>query len=191
MSGTVIFLTHAEVEIDPSVPVPDWGLNAAGRARHARFATDPALQGVAAIYASTERKAVEGAATVAEARGLPVQQDEALGENDRSATGYLPPEDFWPVVADFFAAPDVSTRGWETARAAQARIVGAVQKVVATAPATGDVLIVSHGGVGTLLRCHLAGREITRDEGQPHPGGGCWFDFGRAMDAPATAWSAI
>lgn len=191
MSDGVIFLTHAEVEIDPEVPVPEWGLSAVGRGRHARFATDPALDGVRSIYASTERKAVEGATAVAEATGLAVTQDQGLGENDRSATGYLPPDEFWPVVEQFFGAPDVSVRGWETARDAQARIVAAVERVLRGAPAEGDVLIVSHGGVGTLLRCHLAGTDITKDNGQPHPGGGCWFTFGRAMDAPASEWSAI
>lgn len=191
MSGRVIFLTHAEVEIDPEVPVPDWSLSDAGRARHARFSGSPALADVAAIYASTERKAVEGAQAAARALDLPVTEVAALGENDRSATGYLPPEAFWPVVDAFFAHPDTPVRGWETARDAQSRIVGAVRQVVEDAPAAGDVLIVSHGGVGTLLRCHLGGTAISKAEGQPHPGGGCWFAFDRDMTPPPTDWSAI
>lgn len=187
----VIFLTHAEVEIDPAVPVPDWSLNATGRERHARFATDAALNDVGAVFSSTERKAVEGATTVAEARALTLVQLDSLGENDRSATGYLPAEEFWPVVAQFFADPETSVRGWETASAAQERVVSGVKTAVEAAPAEGDILIVSHGGVGTLLRCHLTGQEITRDAGQPHPGGGCWFRFGRDMAGPPTDWSAI
>ncbi|MEM9735683.1 MAG: histidine phosphatase family protein [Pseudomonadota bacterium] len=186
----VIFLTHAEVEIDPAVAVPDWGLNATGRARHARFASDAALNDVGAVFSSTERKAVEGATPVSEARDLPLVQLDGLGENDRSATGYLPPDEFWPVVARFFAEPETSIRGWETARAAQDRIVSGVREAVDAAP-SGDILIVAHGGVATLLRCHLKSRPITQDEGAPHPGGGCWFRFDRAMATPPTDWTAI
>ncbi|MEM1385609.1 MAG: histidine phosphatase family protein [Pseudomonadota bacterium] len=187
----VIFLTHAEVEIDPAVPVPAWGLNAVGRARHNRFASDAVLNDVGAVFSSTERKAVEGATPVAEARDVPLRQLGSLGENDRSATGYLPPEEFWPVVAQFFTDPETSVRGWETARAAQNRIVSGVQTAVEAAPEEGDILIVSHGGVGTLLHCHLTGQEITKDAGQPHSGGGCWFRFGRDLAGPPTDWSVI
>ncbi len=185
-----LFLTHAEVEIDTSVPVPDWGLNAQGHARHARFAQDSELDCVRSIYASTERKARDAAVLVAEARGLDVETHPDLGENDRSATGYLPPQEFWSVVDQFFAAPDDSVRGWETARAAQGRIVRAAKAVLDAAPG-GDVLIIAHGAVGTLLCCALRGVEITRSEGQPHPGGGCWFAFNRAQSSAPTEWRAI
>jgi len=190
MSGEILFLTHAEVEIDPAVPVPDWGLNARGRERHAAFAGDPMLDGVVAVFSSTERKAIEGATSVAERLGLTVNQRAALGENNRSATGYLPPDEFWPVVDRFFADPETSVRGWERACDAQARIVEAVRAVLDEASA-GKVLIVSHGGVGTLLRCHLAGRAITRAEGQPNSGGGCWFAFSRDLTTAPTDWSSI
>ena len=51
------------------------------------------------IYASTEQKAMDGAAIVAERLGLSYGRDEALGENDRSSTGYIAPPEFWEVVA--------------------------------------------------------------------------------------------
>ncbi|MEM9756481.1 MAG: histidine phosphatase family protein, partial [Pseudomonadota bacterium] len=54
-SSRVIFLTHAEVTIDPDVPVPDWGLNPVGQARHAAFAERSEVGGVTSIYCSTER----------------------------------------------------------------------------------------------------------------------------------------
>lgn len=190
MNGQVIFLTHAEVEIDPEVPVPDWPLSSVGRVRHEWFARDPVFGDVRSIYASAEQKARDAAAISSAELGLPVSERVELGENDRSATGYLPPAEFWPVVDQFFADPDQSTRGWETARNAQLRITRATQSVVDDAP-PGDVLIVAHGGVGTLLRCRLLGREITKSEGQPHAGGGCWFAFDRAMSGAPTQWRAI
>lgn len=58
----VIYLTHPEVVIDPDVPVPDWGLNALGRARVAALAerlsgrlSDASLH----VVSSAERKALE------------------------------------------------------------------------------------------------------------------------------------
>lgn len=96
-------------------------------------------------------------------------------ENDRSATGFLPPAEFEAVADQFFARPDIGTRGWERACDAQARIVQAVEQVLPPEP-TGDILLVGHGAVGTLLYCHLAGLAIARDHDQP-PGGGYFFTF--------------
>lgn len=190
MSGRAIFLTHAEVVIDPKVPVPDWGLSPTGAARHAGFAKDPAIHGVRAIYSSTERKARQAAAIVGSSLDLSVNEREDLGENDRSSTGFLPEQEFWPVVEAFFAEPDASVRGWESARGAQTRIRQAAQAVMDDAP-EGDVLIAAHGGVGTLLRCNLMGIEITKSQSQPHAGGGCWFAFDRALTGAPTDWKAI
>lgn len=190
MSGNVVFLTHAEVVIDPNVPVPQWGLNDVGQARHAAFAADPALSDVTSIHSSHERKAVDGAQPVVARTVLPLHRHAYLGENDRRATGFLPPEEFWPVVDRFFGAPDESVRGWETARAAQSRIVKAVREVIGAAP-LGDVLIVSHGAVATLLRCHLKGCAINKAEGGPHPGGGNWFTFDRTLSGAPSDWRTI
>ena len=190
MSRPLIFLTHAEVAIDPALPVPDWGLTETGRARHADFARDPALKGVSAIYCSAERKAREGAAIHGEALGLDPVVVTALHENDRSATGYLPAEEFEATADRFFAAPDNPVRGWESARAAQARIVAALRTVGELDATGGPLLIVSHGAVGALLRCHLKGREITRAEDQP-AGGGCWFATDTTLEQAPQDWSRI
>lgn len=185
-----IFLTHAEVVIDPDVPVPDWPLNDLGRAQHARFAGDPALQQVGTIFCSDERKARDGAEITGAALGLEPRIRAALGENDRSATGYLPGPEFEAVADQFFAHPDDSIRGWERAVDAQARIVSAVRAALAEPRPEGDVLFVAHGGVATLLRCHLAGIPISRDHDQTG-GGGNWYAFAPQMTTAPTEWRAI
>lgn len=48
-------------------------------------------------------------------RALPLGIDPLLGENDRSATGYLPHEEFEAAANAFFEQPDASFCGWETA----------------------------------------------------------------------------
>lgn len=186
----IIFLTHAEVKIRPDEPVGEWALSDVGQARHAAFASDARLARVSAIYTSAERKAREGAAPVEAARSLKARAVTALGENDRTATGFLPPDAFEVMADRFFANPDDSVRGWERARAAQARVVAAVRTLADLDDTGGDLLIVAHGAVGALLRCHLLGREITRDEDQA-AGGGQYFVFDLAMTSPPSDWVRI
>jgi broad specificity phosphatase PhoE len=100
-----------------------------------------------------------------------------LGENDRSATGFLAQDEFEITVADFFAQPLQSIRGWEPAADAQARIVGAVEEAISQTPGDVDIAIVGHGGTGSLLYSHLAGLPIDRRYQQPATNGGNWFAF--------------
>jgi len=185
----VVFLTHAEVIMDPEVPVPEWGLSDLGRERHVRFASDPVLAKVCAVYSSEERKAREGAEIYAAALTVPHTAIHDLHENDRSATGYLPPDEFEEVADAFFATPEQSIRGWERAIDAQARVVRAVASIIAEGP-PGDLLIVAHGGVGTLLRCHLENVAISRSYDQP-AGGGNYITFDRKTLTPASGWIPI
>lgn len=189
-TGNLIYLTHAEVEIDPLRDITDWPLNEIGRGRHLRFASDERLARVAAIYTSTERKSVEGAAPVASHLFLTPTTLVDIGENDRSSTGYLPLEEFEATADLFFARPNERVRGWEAASAAQTRIVAAIERINLEHCIGDDLLVVAHGGIGALLRCHLLGREITRDEDQM-PGGGCFFMVGRDFKSPPTGWERI
>ena len=133
---------------------------------------------VRSIFTSSERKARDGAAIFAEGLGLHrYTVVDGLRENDRSATGYLPPEEFELTVSAFFARPEISVRGWEPASHAQTRIVGAIKNVRSLAPKSGDIAIVGHGGTGTLLYCHLAGFAIARSYDQPATNVGNWFAF--------------
>jgi broad specificity phosphatase PhoE len=171
----VLFITHPEVAIDPGTPVPSWSLSALGRERMERFAGALGDHGIAALWSSEERKAVEAAEIVARRLALELRRDERLGENDRSATGYLPRERFEALADRFFAEPGHSVEGWERAVDAQARIVRAVDHVLSRSPGEGAVAVVAHGGVGTLLLCALLGVPISRSHDQPAQGH--WFSF--------------
>ena len=86
---------------------------------------------------------------------------EDLGENDRSATGFLPPPEFERMADAFFANPTVSVRGWERAVDVQARIVAAVRAVAAAEEGAGDILVAAHGAVGALLdRCRVSSSDL-------------------------------
>ncbi|MFG1287174.1 histidine phosphatase family protein [Xanthobacter versatilis] len=186
-----LYLTHPQVAVDPAVPVPRWGLSEVGRARTRAFAARADLSPYRRIVSSTEVKAMETAALLAEALGLAVEVAEGLEENDRSATGYLPEAQFQQMADAFFARPQESVAGWERAQDAQARIVAAVTRTLAELQDHRQVpvLFVGHGGVGTLLLCHLAGYPISRIHDQPPVGGGCWFRAG--ADARPDRWRAM
>ena len=189
---TVYFVTHPDVLIDPAVPVPDWPLSLRGRERMARVRALPWIGRVRAVWCSAERKARDGAEILASHLGLSVQVLTELGENDRTATGYLPKAEFEVVADEFFARPHESVRGWERAIDAQRRIVGAVTAVLnASADGEGDIAIVAHGGVGALLLCHLRGDPIGRSHDQPPNNGGNYFAFDAATRRIHHGWKAI
>jgi broad specificity phosphatase PhoE len=177
---TVFFITHPDVAIDPAVAIPDWPHNSRGRERMRAIMGWSWARGVRRVFASSERKARDAAEILAAGLGLAGYGIvAALGEADRSATGYLPRQEFEETADAFFAHPQQSVRGWEPAARAQARIVGAVERV-ASHPPDDDLAIVGHGGTGTLLYCHLAGLPINRCYDQPATNGGNWFAFDRA-----------
>jgi broad specificity phosphatase PhoE len=182
----VRYLTHPQVQIDPAVPVPQWGLSPVGRARTEAVASDTWLANTTQIVSSGERKAVETAEIIASQLGLMIEIREAMHENDRSATGFLKPAEFEGVADQFFAQPHLSVRRWERAVDAQARIVREAEEVLAR-NRPGDVLFVGHGAVGTLLFCHHAGHPIDRVHDQP-AGGGHVFAFARHGRRVLHAW---
>lgn len=96
------YVTHPNVVVDAAVP---W------------------LRDVTALHCSNEQKAIDGAAIWAAHLGIGCTRHDDLGENDRSATGFLPPEEFERVADAFFAQPTQSVRGWERAVDAQRRVV--------------------------------------------------------------------
>jgi broad specificity phosphatase PhoE len=172
-----VYLSHPQVNIDPAVPVPNWELSEIGRIRAERAAAAPWVGAIRRIIASDETKAVETARIFAAAAGVPVEIVEGMGENDRSATGFLPPPEFEKAADWFFAHPDDSFHGWERAVDAQTRIVSAVKAALAWWPVDRPIVFIGHGGVGTLLKCWLRGMPISRTQDQNGGGGGNLFAF--------------
>ncbi len=68
--------------------------------------------------------------------------------------------------------------------------MAAVDGILGSWDSHGDIAIVSHGGVGTLLLCHLASWAIDRAHDQPGAGGGNYFAFGEDR-AVAHGWRPI
>lgn len=184
-----IYLSHPEVVIDPSISVPCWALSERGCDRAAVFARKLQYRGLSWIVSSTETKARETASIIGDILAIAPEHHEDMGENDRSATGFVPPERFEALANMFFAFPEKSVLGWETAREAQARIVGAVERVIGEHDREARILFVGHGAVGTLLRCALLAVPIARRHDQK--GAGNAFAFSLASRRVLCEWTPI
>jgi broad specificity phosphatase PhoE len=187
----VYLITHPDVVVDPNVPVPRWPLSARGLERMRMFLTHPFVPQIGSVYCSTEQKAIDAAAVLAAHCGVDYETVEALGENDRSSTGYLPAAEFQATADLFFAQPEHSVRGWETAAAAQRRIAGAVEAILARDTRHADVALVSHGGVAALFLCHLKRTSISRAAEQPGTSGGNYYAFDAATRSLLHGWKPI
>lgn len=187
----VYFITHPEVDIDPATPVPQWQLSERGRDRMRTMLKQPWLPTLTRLYASREQKAIDGAMILSDHLNIDYHTIAELGENDRSSTGYMPANEFESVADEFFAHPEKSILGWETAKDAQKRIVNAVQIILNATSATDTIGIVSHGAVGTLLMCKLQGLRISREYDQPGYGGGNYFTFERGSERVLHGWQPI
>lgn len=190
----VRYVSHPQVRISAEVPVPRWGLSDLGRARAEAMCRQPWIGDVDRIVCSQETKALETASIVAAATGISVEVRVDTHENDRSGTGFVPSERFEELADAFFAQPEHSVEGWERAVDAQVRVVEATADLFAD-DAAGDVMIVGHGGVGTLLLCHLLGVGIDRAEdqngGDAAPGGGNVWAYDRSRRSVVYRWRPV
>jgi broad specificity phosphatase PhoE len=185
-----LYITHPQIVVDPAVAVPRWHLSETGQTRARATAGSRWAACLRRIVSSDETKAVETAEILARGASLSVEIGADMGENDRSATGFLKPDDFEAAANWFFAHPDQSFNGWERAIDAQARIVAAIGSVLDQHDPALPIAFVGHGGVGTLLKCHLSGRPISRNHDQP-AGGGNLFAFRLADRALLSDWVAM
>jgi broad specificity phosphatase PhoE len=156
-----------------------------------KLLAQPWVEDIGAIVCSTEQKAIDGAEILARHLSIGFTMVEALGEIDRTSTGYLPQEEHAATARQLFAHPARSVRGWETACDAQQRIVEAVESVITGNPGDGHLTIVSHGAVATFYLCHLKGCPIRWEERQPGRFGGNFYCFEAESKALVHGWRPI
>ncbi len=147
----LILVRHSLPEFVTGVPASQWHLSAAGRRRCERLAGRLAAYDLAAIITSEEPKAVETGQIVARILDLPCETAAGLHEHERGVVTDMGNEgEFQDQVARLFEQPDKLVMGYETADQAHARFAAAVADI-ARQHASGNVAIVSHGTVITLL----------------------------------------
>lgn len=181
------YISHPNVHIDPNVEVPKWHLSDQGRRRATAMLDQPWVGDITRVISSDETKARETASLLAGHLGLDIEVRPATREVDRSATGFVAGEVHAALAARLFAEPDRSADGWETAAHAQRRMVDALADLLADD--AGDIAVVGHGGVGTLVLCHLAGDAI--DQRHDQPGQGHYWTYDRSSAAVVHRWVPI
>nr|WP_052389714.1 hypothetical protein [Belnapia moabensis] len=67
----------------------------------------------------------------------------------------------------------------------------AVEEVLTASAGCGDIAVIAHGGVGTLLLCRLRGDPIGRQHDQPLNNGSNYFAFDAATRRVLHGWKAI
>lgn len=187
----VYFITHPDVVIDPEIPVPRWPLSERGRERMKTLLAKPWINSLGSIYCSTEQKAIDGAAILTEHLSLGYEMVQGLDEIDRSSTGYLPHAEHATTAASFFADPERSIRGWETARNAQQRIIDTVEGLFEKDSGSKNIALVSHGAVGVLYLCRLKQCPISAAEGPAGANGGSYYCFEATSKALVHGWQLI
>jgi broad specificity phosphatase PhoE len=184
----IYFITHPEVTIDPAVKIPDWNLSEVGILRAQHMLNQPWISTIQTIFSSEERKAHQTAEIIAQHLQQQVFTDSQLGEIDRSASGFIPEPEFNMVVSQFFARPQQNIRGWEKATHAQERISRTFQTIIDTHP-NQNIAIVSHGGVGGLLVCHL--KKVPIHQRYTSPRLGSYFVYDSDEKVMAQEWRSI
>ena len=96
---TLYLITHPDVIIDPSMPVPDWPLSPKGVRRMSLALAQPWMTQLNSVFSSAERKAIDAAQLVADRFSLlPVVIPEGGDTNPQtSVIGRTPADDTQPV----------------------------------------------------------------------------------------------
>jgi len=135
----------------------DPGLRSEGRSQAGRLAAQLSAENIDAIYSSPLRRALETAELAARPLGLAVQVIDDLAEVDRYSSSYIPMEelrrdpDLWAVLA-----ASAGRDHGETKEGFRARVIAAIERIIATNPGM-RVVVVSHGGVMNAYLGHILG----------------------------------
>lgn len=137
----------------------DPGLAGSGRQQAQRVVQALAGEDVAALYSSPSRRALETAAPLATARGLPVVVEPGIAEFDLSDTSYVPVEELRAEADPRFEAlrrGDLYGAGVDPV-AFRARVVAAVEAVAARHPG-GRAVLFTHAGTLNAWGGHVLGQ---------------------------------
>ena len=150
MPTILYFIRHAQ-----SLPLahqaePDWALSPVGAAQARGLVPVLTVLGLQRLYSSPYRRCRDTLAPFAAAAGLPVARVADLRER-RIAGGWI--SDFREVWQRSWSDLDFALEGGETSRACRARVVAAVDAIVAR-HAGETIGIASHGNAIALFLSH-------------------------------------
>ena len=159
----LILVRHAlpvRVDVAPDGGAADPGLAERGFAQAARVVAALAGDRIDAVFSSPSRRALETAAPVVEALGLPLQLEAGIAEFDSDDPSYVPVEELkaagdprWKrlVRGELYTA-NVDPVAFRT------RVVEGVERVAAAHPG-GTAVLFTHSGAINAYAGHVLGQE--------------------------------
>lgn len=149
---TLHLVRHGPSVVDVSEPAASWTLDKAGWPDIVKLARR--LPSGALFFSSPEPKAVETAKLLTRE---PVEVVDDLRQQERLVPGWI--DDMVGTVVRAFLRPDVSAYdGWEPIAMTRKRVAGAVRSILRLHP-FGDVVLVGHATVWTLIVAELTAAE--------------------------------
>lgn len=155
----LILVRHAQPErIIGATTAADPGLTDIGGQQADRVPAALAAHEIARIVSSPQRRARDTAAPTATARELPVEIIDDLAEYDRDLPAYIPIEDAKTDFADAYARIKAGLLPEQIdGPAFTARVLTAIDGLVAAAAPTDTVIAFAHGGVVNVLLADILG----------------------------------
>lgn len=145
----LVLVKHAQPVLDGTAPAREWVLGRDGSVQAAALAAALRRFLPFRLASSTEPKALATARIVAAELGVAMQARAGLEELDRRTLPIMSREEHARLNARIFAEPSVPVLGRESADQAVTRFAAAV--CAEAESGTGDVVIIAHGTVISLL----------------------------------------
>ncbi len=160
----LLLIRHAlPLRVDDAGGPADPALSTTGLEQAERLAVGLAGEAIDAVWSSPMRRARETSGPLAGALGLDVTVDDDLAEFDRELSFYVPMEQIrgtddprWAQLVEEWSSAETEA----DRRAFRAKVVAAVERVVAASPGQ-RVAVVCHGGVINAYLSHILDIERT------------------------------
>lgn len=145
----IVFVRHAQTNIEPEVNSTLWTLSEGGRLAAAELAENSIFEGSAFIYSSLQPKAIDTAEIIGSILRVPVLQEAGLAELSSVTSGFI--EDYAATVHKLYAGEIQNINGGETLAEALERFNCAVGAIAAKHAGSSKIAIVSHANVLSLF----------------------------------------
>jgi len=166
----LVFITHPSVVIDEFTPIDQWNLSEEGIEQAQRLSSLQELSKFDTLYSSPEPKSVTVALMLSDYyhKLLPIDH-KVVGLKEIHGRRFIPPEIFKEATKMWFDNPTQNPNGWESLKEAQKRIVFTIENIMSKEK-DNTVVIVGHGGTGTLLKCSIKKVKPVIEEDQSSQG---------------------
>lgn len=168
----LIYITHPSVNIDKNVLPQFWDLSEKGFIEAEKLMDEYFWKDVKAIYSSVEPKAYSVARIASDKFKIPHQAFKELGEADRSATPFLPIDEYMQAIKYSYEHPDGNHLGWESHNSMMKRNATKLEEIMKSHHDE-TIAIIGHGGAGTTVKCFI--KSIEPNFAEDPQKTGCYF----------------